>query len=129
METMINYLNQIIKIYDQLWKELSVFSNIQKIITKQTGYFSTITETEFGSFCFRIEYFILNLNVKKFCFYIDIRFNPVNKNSPIYSASFSSKNYLISKINDVFYQQKIVKELLKTYVSYYRSAVYSGSNF
>ena len=130
METMINYLNQVIKIYDQLWEKLSVLSEIKRFYSGNNYTFLTRTESETGSFMFNLKFYILGITSKKGYFDLDVRFYPKNRTrASFYTYSVKTNNYLLSHLYNTAQQKRIVKELIKLYVSYYRSAVYSKSNF
>lgn len=130
MDTMINCFNQVTKIYDQLWQKLSILSEIKRLYSGNNYTFLTTTEAETGSFMFNLKFYVLGTTAKKGYFALDVRFYPKDRTrASFYTCSVKTNNYLLNHLYNTAQQKRIVKELIKLYVSYYRSAVYSKSNF
>lgn len=131
IKTVLNYLDYIYIIYDQLWNKLSILSKIKRDFYSKTSQFSTKIDTDTGLFIFNLDFYdIMTSTVKKGYFSANIKFFPYDKKaSSFYMYTAHTNNYLLNCLHNTTQQKRIVKDLMKLYISQYIIAIHGQAVF
>ncbi len=132
IKTVLSYLDCICLIYDQLWNKLSILSKIKRDNSySKTSQFSIKTDTDTGLFLFNLDFYdIIDSPTKKGYFSANIKFYPYDKKaSSFYMYTAHTNNYLLNSLYSSTQQKRIVKDLMKLYISQYIIAIHGQAIF